>query len=267
MRGIHTLRGKEPILQKIVFELRYRHGFMYLDRCGRMINTIIREYPEWTIDPSNPNPQGATLVSLANSCVLSVGTRKLDLAIEMPLGGEPLREDDVTDVADQVDTTTAVVVDLLDLTDFSRIGCRLWYLFPCQNQQEAESWLASLGCYSVSDGLKAAFGGATEAIGISVVISGEDRKYRIAFNGVQRAATVDVGKEVLNVRAKDLPVDQRKMLLEQEKAKSRLRQAPDFPAMIDIYAFVEDPESPDPRAFVITTHKTALEQLRKAVGG
>ena len=178
----------------------------------------------------------ATLVSLANSCVLSIGTRKLDLSLEMPIGGDSLTSEGIESFSVQVSDTTGIVTDHLGLTDFVRIGCRVWYLFPCDTQEESENWLASLGCYNVNEGLFKAFGGTSEAVGVSVVVIAEDRKYRIAFNGVQRSATVDVGKEVLNLRVKDLPSGQREMLLEQEKAKARMRQTPDFPAMIGIFS-------------------------------
>lgn len=267
MKVTKLLKGKEPILQKIVFELRYRRGFSYLDKCGRTINAIMDDYPEWTTDPANPNPQAASLISLANSCILSIGTKKLDLSLEMPVEGEPLTQEGVEEFADQVDHSTAIVTDQLGLDEFDRIGCRLWYIFPCESQEDSENWLASLECYSVEPKLVEAFGGATEALGVAVVITGDDRTYRVAFNGVQRTVTVDLGKGILNVRVRDLAADQQQMLKEQERTKARIRRAPEFPAMIDIDAYVENPESPDARHFVSSTHVEALERLRKAVGG
>jgi hypothetical protein len=158
------------------------------------------------------------------------------------------------------------VIDQLGIDDFERIGCRLWYIFPCDTQEESEAWLESLKCYSVNTKLIESFGGVNEAIGVSIIIAGGDRKYRIAFNGVQRAATVDLGKGVLNIRIKELSEDQKEFLKEQEKTRARIRRAPDFPAMIDIDAFVEDPESVSAVDFVRTTFDEALARLRQAVG-
>lgn len=261
------LNGKAPILQKIVFELRYRRGYSYLDRCGRMITAIMDDYPEWTTDPNAPNPQSASLVSLANSCVLNIGTRKLDLSLEIPVGGDPLDIEGVEKFADQVDQSTAIVIDQLGLKTFGRIGCRLWYIFPCESQEESEDWLASLGCYNVNDKLIRAFGGTREALSVAVVIAGDDRCYRVAFNGVQRTASIDLGKGILNVRARDLEKNQQEFLREQEKTKARIRRSPEYPAMIDVDAYVEEPEVLDARQFVETTFAEALQRLRKAVEG
>jgi hypothetical protein len=266
VQGVRLIKGKEAILDKIVFELRYQRGFTYLDRCGRMLNALIDDHPEWTVDPNHPNPQSASLISLANSCVLSMGTRKMDLALEIPIGGESLAEDSIVVFADQVDHAASVVMDQLGLDKFDRIGCRLWYVFPAESKEESEEWLQSLGCYSVSQTLIRAFGGAMEALGVAVVISSHDRKYRISFNGVERTATLDLGNAVLNIRIKDLPSGQQELLREQERTKARVRRTPDFPAMIDIDAYVENPEAPDAKAFVKSTYDESLEYLRRAVG-
>jgi hypothetical protein len=187
--------------------------------------------------------------------------------MEIPVGGEPLGHDEVDKFSDQVDHSTAIITDQLGLDEFDRIGCRLWYIFPCDSQEESESWLALLECYSVSPKLVEAFGGTQEALGVAVVIAGGDRTYRVAFNGVQRTVAVDLGQGTLNVRVRDLSTDQQRMLREQEKTKARIRRAPEFPAMIDVDAYVENPESPDARHFVTSTHAEALERLRNAVGG
>ena len=265
VRGVRLLKGKEPIFQKIVFELRYRQGFSYLDKCGRMINAITENHPEWTLDPGKPNPQNAALISLSNSCVLHVGTRKLDLSLEIPAGGDTLEDDGLDEYADQVENTTAIIIDQLGLNEYDRIGCRVWYIFPCETQEESESWLNSLGCYSVSNNLVSAFGDSVEAAGLSVIVNGEDRDYRIAFNGVQRAAELDLGDAVLNVRPRDLDKKQQELLKHQEKTKARMRRAPSFPAMIDIDAYVEEPQSPEPKHFVTSTHGDILDRLRSAI--
>ncbi len=64
------IRGKDDILHKVVFEVRYRYGYTYLDRCGKTINVIMKEAPEWVVKAEQVNTQGVTLVSLANQCSL-----------------------------------------------------------------------------------------------------------------------------------------------------------------------------------------------------
>jgi hypothetical protein len=261
-----VLNGREAILEKVVFELRYRHGFTYLDKCGRLINELTGAHAEWTIDPGNPNPQGASLISLANSCVLNMGTKKMDLALEIPVGGEGLTDESMAQFADQVDHSTIILCDILGLKEFDRIGCRLWYIFPGESQSSSEEWLCSLKCYAVSEKAIQAFGGTKEAVGVSIIIGGDDRNYRVAFNGVERAVSVDLGKAILNVRAKDLSSGQQKLLHDQQRTKARIMRTPTYPAMIDVDAYVEDPEMPACKEFVLSTASGMIDRLKMAIG-
>jgi hypothetical protein len=199
------IKGKIAILQKVVFELRYNYGFTYLDRCGRTINAIIREQPEWVLKSDAPNPQVAGLVSIRNGCSFNFSSFKYDFSLEMPLGAEhPLSDDELKDFVEQVDILSRIVQDHLGLKEFSRIGFRAWYLFGCRDKEEAENWLRGLPCFSLSPHLSAAFGGQFESAGIAAIIAGNDRKFRVAFNAIERHAQLDLGEGLLQVRASSL---------------------------------------------------------------
>src|SRR5205085_6159594 len=130
-RSMH-IRGKPAVLHKIVFELRYRYGYTYLDRCGKTINAIMREAPEWMLKSEQVSPQGANLVSIANQCSFSFSSYKLDFGIEQAAKSE-ISGDEVTRFTEQVDLITTIVTEQLGLRDFTRIGLRTWYLFPCRS--------------------------------------------------------------------------------------------------------------------------------------
>lgn len=260
------LSKREAILHKVVFELRYQYGLTYLDRCGRTANRIMRECPEWTLLSEHPNPQSAPLVNLETSAAFNFNARKLDLSLERNLKAEPLADNDVKNFADQVGILTSIVIDQLGLEEFTRIGFRAWYVFQCQSRQDAEQWLKSLGCYSVSESVEKAFQGAIEAINVAVVVSGSDRKYRLSFNGVERQAELEVGQAILNIRARDLPKNQREHLQEQTRVKKILRQSPEHAAMIDVDVFQEDPLEVAPQDFVETSYSELFVRLKQAVG-
>jgi len=76
---------KITVLQRVVFELRYRHGFTYLDACGRTLNKIQDEYPEWILTTDQPNPQSAPLISINNACIFNFSALKFDFSLENQL--------------------------------------------------------------------------------------------------------------------------------------------------------------------------------------
>lgn len=262
MANAWRLRGRDAILQKVVFEVRYRFGFTYLDTCGRTVNTIMREHPEWLLRSESANPQNAPLLSLSNSCVFNFSALKYDLSLERPPDKDPLSEEDVDLFAQQAEDLHAITVDSLGLREFTRIGFRAWLLFPCSSEEESERWLRELGCYSIEGGLVRAFGASVDSSGFSVVVLGEDRKFRIAFNGVELQAQIDFGQGILGVRARDLHEKQKEFLKKQLAVKKRLRQAPEFAAMIDVDAFQESPKIIAPANFITTS----IAQIRVGLG-
>jgi hypothetical protein len=259
-QGIH---GKQPLLQKVVFDVRYHFGYTYLDNCGRCLNMIMHDHPEWFMR-DGASPSSAPLVSLTNSACLNFSSTRYDLSIEKVPGEDPVSEEDVLEFFSQSDYIHDIISTHLGLAEFSRIGFRAWYLFGCDSEDEAERWLKSLGCYTISPALPSAFKGTLEDTGVSVLITGPDRKYRIAFHGVQRTAQVDFGQGLLTLQPRYMHTGQKKALAERERLKKRMRQNPDFAAMIDIDAFQENPHVIAPSRFLQSSKEQFLPMLAKA---
>lgn len=268
-----ALKGKFPITFRAAFELRYRFGFTYLDRCGRTINLIQREYPEWILATEQPTPQHALLLSTDNSCRFSFSSQRLDLAISKPIKQSSISDDDLGRFAEQVEQLASVVIDQLSLDDFSRIGCRIWFLFPFDERQASDDWLRSLGVFSVSPALEAAFGGTLESVSLALVIPASDRKFRIGFETVERTVAMDLGDAVLHVPPHQLPSGKRKgddprrdALIHRERINKTLEQNPPFAAMIDVDAAQEEPELVRAGDFVRSSFGQAFDRLKKAIG-
>lgn len=261
------IKGKNPVVQKLAYQLRYRRGYTYLDKCGRIVNMIQREYPEWVLQDEQVSPQNAPLISLRTSSVFSFSSVSLSLALEKPLGEELLTTEDIGEFVDQADKLTALVVDQLGIgqDQFTRIGFRPWYMFPCQSREDSERWLLDLGCYQIHDSFSKAFQGAIDSVGVAVVITGDDRCYRIGFNGAERQAQVDLGEGILTVRPRSLHEDQDKFLRQQLAARRRVRQAPEFVAIIDIDAYQENPQVLDVRHFLDSSWQVGYQYLQAAV--
>ena len=57
-------------LEQVIFQLRFSQGYLYLDRCGKILNEIGKDYPDWVVS-NNVSPQGAALISNSNGCILN----------------------------------------------------------------------------------------------------------------------------------------------------------------------------------------------------
>lgn len=259
-----TVRDKFAILNRLVFEVRYPYGQVYLDRCGQILKEITTKLPEWAI-LGNVSPQGAPLVSMRNRCVLNFSSAKYDLSLEQRTGQLGITSDQMTEFTEQATEVTSVLHERMDLEEFSRVGLRAWFLFANKSRIDAEEWLRTLGVYTVSKRLVQAFGTEIEALGVSVVVVGSDRKFRVAFNGVESGETLDFGgKSSLNIKPSALPKKQKEYLLQREKERRRAKDNPRYAAMIDIDAFQDDPAMVDVKHYILTSYETMTTALMDA---
>ena len=155
------IRGKPSIFHRVVFELQYRHGYTYLDRCGKTLNAITKAYPEWTPRSEQVSPQFAPLVSTANQCVFAFSYKKLDFSLEQSKQAQ-LGESEIESFYEQVNGLSTIVIDQLGLKEFVRIGLRSWYLFGCRDKEESEKFLRDMAAFTISPELAEDFGGEIE---------------------------------------------------------------------------------------------------------
>lgn len=262
--GVH---GKVPLLFRLNYELRYREGYVYLDKCGRILNKIQRDYPEWIVQ-GEAGPQAAPLVNMKNASVFTFSSTNLTLGMEMPVGGSALTKSDVDSFLQSANYLTALVVDQLGIGDeqITRIGFRPWFIFGAESQEEAENWLRNLGVYTLPESLAAAFGGAIESAAVAVVIEGEDRHFRVSLTGGERQAQLDLGQSVLTIRPRTLSKGQNEALKDQLATRRRMRQNPEFVALVDIDCYQENPEILEVQDFLHTSWEQAYDRFRTAVG-
>ena len=254
-RGIRVINGKEPLLRQIAFEVRYNHGYNYLDRCGKVLNRISREHGEWVVG-NQVNPQNASLYSMRNECKFVFGPAAINLHVDRTNSDTVIFDEDINDFAIQCEEMTTIVTDELGLTDFSRIGLRMWYYFPCDTKDEADIWLRDLGIVSLSPELTSTYGGDLESMSLAVVITSKEHRVRIGFESVEKAAQFHTGPETVNVKTSMLRGAARDFLKRHLKDRRRLQINAKYAAVLDFDSFQEDPFSIDPRDFI--THNTNI---------
>lgn len=187
---------------------------------------------------------------------------KIDLSLDRSVQEGDINEESLKQFADDAEQLSAIVADQLALAEFSRIGCRIWYLIPANTIEEAWSYLDSLKLYQIAPEIGAAFGGKQESTSMSISIVGEDRKFRLSLSTGERNIEVDLGDAVANVPIYMLPSKERlKANLGKLEAGKRRRKFPLFATVIDVDAFRDEPETVKPSEFVQSSFRLANEGL------
>jgi hypothetical protein len=248
-RGVKLINGKQPLLRQIVFEVKYHHGYNYLDRCGKILNRITKENAEWVVG-NQVNPQNAPLFSMRNECKFIFGALGVNFHINKTNSDGIITNEDVNDFSIQCEEMTNLVIDELNLTEFSRIGFRVWYYFPCDSKEDSDKWMRDLNAFKLSPDLTSAFGGELESLAVAVFITGADSRFRMGFETYEAPVQFHAGPEVVNIRTSMLRGSTKDVLKKHLKERHRLEINAKYGAVVDFDSFQEDPLSIDPRDFI-----------------
>jgi hypothetical protein len=258
------LKGKEPLLRRMVCEVRYEDGHLYLDHCGRLLKRLVQGVPEWVVSP-DPTPQGTSLFHLVEGLQLAFSLRAASLDLNRRDGEEVIDPDERERFTRRTEEILGLVLDELEATQFTRLGYREWYYFSFENKSEMEQWLHDLGVFSVSRPLVDAFQAKQEALGFSLVMEGQDCHYRIALNGFERSAQVPIGETTLTIRSSAVSSKQKKVLLEALKKERHRQINAAFSAVLDIDTYRLEPPEVELGEFVRECTTTNLDRFRSAL--
>jgi hypothetical protein len=262
------ISGLTSIYHKLVFEVRYDFGLLYLDRCGATANRIMETFPEWVLQDESVNPQNAPLINVTTGTHFNFGGLKYDFNLDQPIREEAaLTPEDIKSFFAQVDSVSRIVHEELELKHFTREGFRVWYVFGTQSEEESHKWISSLGVFKIGESLPKAFSGKLDNHGHVVIVSAKDRKFRISVTAVERTEQLDIGSHILRIIPRKLPAKQREVLVEKLKAKRRLLANPSYGVMIDVDAYIERPIEIAPVDFMTRSIQMIEESLPVAFSG
>jgi len=239
------------ILYRFIFEVRYYYGFTYLDRCGRTINRIMRENPEWRLYTKEPNPQEAPLINIYTRSIFNFSALKYDLTLEHdPINKKTLTKDSLDVFSKQADYLSTVVNEELGLNDFSRIGIRIYYLIGTESNENSAILIEKLALFQKNEILEQKLQGQIKGRDLAFIIASEDRKFRFSIEAVERQQSFDFDDIPLNIKPGRISHDQNKLLAKQEVAKTHLKINPKYGVMIDIDSYIENPLEIDAIEFI-----------------
>lgn len=257
------LKGKEPLLRRVLCEVRFRDGQLYLDHTGRMLKKLVCD-PSWIVSP-DPTPKGTTVFHIVEGLQLSFSIHSASLDFDRSSSDEVIDVEATSRFVARAEETMGFVADQLEVTEYERLGFRQWYYFSFDSKEETEEWLRDIGLFSFSPALTTSFEAAPEAMGVSFVMQGEDRHYRIGLNGIERSAQFPMGDTSLNIRASAIPENQKEVLRAVLKQKRKNQINSSFAAVLDIDTYRSEPKELDINEFLWDCLKGNLERVRSSL--
>lgn len=256
---VPTLGNRKGGITKLVYELRYRHGFEYLDRCGRTINDIQRDDPNWIVPDANP--QGGSLINLDTSCSLNISALEFRLSIDQGASDPAVQTKSVEDVARHADFVYKTVREHYGLDEFTREGFRVWFIFGESTRKGAREFLKSLDLFVPSEKFTDAFGGEAESVKFAVTHELDDRKMTSSFASIERTSPFDIGGKRISVPPHMLHKDQQEAATRHWKRRKVQSDNPAFGVMVDMDFFQDYPKVVSPSNFIVSSYQLATDRL------
>lgn len=233
------MKWPHPHLNKVMFELRYAHGYRYLDRCGETILEIEQRAPGWI--PREISPSGGGLVNLEKDIVFTFSSYKLDAGQDDPVDSRDFRE--------QIGLLSDMVCKILGISTYIRIGVRFIFLYPAASMEEAEELVRRSKVAIPDSKLMEIFGDSPHAQKHIFIFEKGRAGRRVEIGGLRR----EEGKlppELLSVEPKNLPKGQREALAKKLLETKRYSADPRFSLQVDVDNYEYDPESFNVPSFI-----------------
>ena len=228
-----------PVVNRLVFEVRYDYGYTYLDRCGFILNHLLAELPGWAL--TTANPKGTTLRNDKTGESLSFTWDKFDLSCQLAETVHVLP--DISAFAQRAAQLAVLVVEGLSLEEeLTRVGFRVWRLFPESSREEAAKRVKALELARLqpleNEGLE------VEEVHLTFSLYSPDPAFcaRIAISAAEQTVTVDPATLAqANIKPRSLSRNQRRARMAKLKADRAVQNFPHCAVLVDSDCFLEYP--------------------------
>lgn len=222
-----------PKLQQFTIEVRYESGYLYLDRCGRILLDIEHEREGWYPDEINPqqgqisNPEYNYNVSFNAASYRFTANKAFKANMDQ--------------AAQEAESVWKVIQANLDLHAFLRIGFRLIYYRPTKSREESERLIGRARLnIDVPDSIRNEGYKMTARQVIAVMEKGENQ-YRVELGGITQTEAI-TPPDILRDDPKSLSKKQKQYRTATLKRISQYSGDPMYAVKLDVDCVRHHPE-------------------------
>ena len=228
----------KAIQNRTIFECRFRYGYEYLDKTGRIIRRIVENnFPNFSL--SKVNTTLTALEDKEKNIIINLDTTKL--VIEQVQGENNINLMKFEEFKPMADIISQIIKEELKLNDFSKLGYRNIYFIGFNTIQECTDYLLKLKLFIKLD-TETVFSKIKEFSSL-FVFDEDDYTIRIKLSVGQQP--VNVPEHIINLAIQDtkkLSRDQKRKRKEQYLAKNMLAKLPKYVVIYDFDFIDEFPE-------------------------
>lgn len=254
------MKSKKLLLEQIVFEVKYKQGYRYLDRCGETMIEIENKLPGWIAGEAIPT--GGKMRNEGENMTFNFDSLKFDIAKQ--------NAKDLQNFITHSKTIFNIVSSNLGLEEYKRFGLRCWFLFPVNSQSDGRKILSECKTYSVNKDIEKLFGKSIKDTSIVVVLEEEQKSHRISLTMVYKSKEdiiKDDSNKLLETPPHKLPTGQKEALRAQLQRRKKQKEQPEMAILIDIDSDMKYPQVEFLDNFIHEAIKLSEENALKLIGG
>lgn len=247
--------AKTLLLPKIVFEVRYKQGYRYLDRCGEMMIEIENKLKNWNAVEATIT--GCQMENKTEKMIFNCSSVKLDLA---QYDKKDLK---LSSFFDSAVATFGIVSKNLGIREFVRFGLRYWFFYPVASMEEGRKMLSANKFFNINTGIEEMFGKPVKDRSFVVIVDKNNFGHRISLNLVHKEG-IDLEKPAdafLTTTPHKLPKGQKEALLAQLEKKKRDSERPDVAILVDIDNYKDSPKEDELKDFIKISDELANKNV------
>ncbi|GAX59105.1 chemotaxis protein histidine kinase and related kinases [Candidatus Scalindua japonica] len=231
------MKFTDLILQKIVFEARYKQGYRFLDRCGETMIDVENKIKGWIAGEAVPT--GGSMVNELENMFFNFNSSKLDLSQHYT---------NISNYKNFIDYSYKffdITKKNLGLKEYSRFGLRFWFLYPVDSMEKGRNILHKSHIFRENKEVENIFGKKVKDKSAVIVLEEEEKGIRVSLAlALKKGMDIKIEQsEPMSTRPHELPRGQKEALMKQLKKIKKKKEDPDIAILLDIDNYINNPQA------------------------
>lgn len=230
------------VMDSFHFEIRYNYGNLYFDRCGQCLNDIERSCEGWYV--SSVDPSKGLLERPDKSFTSNFNYERFNFSSLKP------SNTDIKTIATEVSTLWKIIEANLGLEEYTRQGCRFYYLIGTTSLEDAERLLekSSLNLTIPSQLTKSGF--ERKNTNVTIVFAHDNFEYRLNLTTMTRYEAMNPNN-LIRTDPRLLSTRQKQIRLAQLQRLSEYSANPMYAVCLDVDCYEIMPERISIEEFIV----------------
>lgn len=239
------------------FEVRYNYGSLYFDRRGQCLNDIERGRDGWyivSVDPSKgllEKPDKAFTANFNNQ--------------RFSFSSQKAFRTDIETIAKEVGTLWKIVEANFGLDDYTRQGCRFYYLMGTTSLEDAEKLLEKVSLNLIIPDELTKSGFKRKNTNLTVVLAKDNFEYRLNLTAITRYEAMNPD-QLITTDPRLLSTKQKQIRLAKLQRLSEYSANPMYAACLDVDCYEVRPEKISVEEFIIEQSKIVQSEFLQILG-